>query len=155
MDDLNALPDDLRRALEALDARSARRARAVDPARIAQQVVARLRTEPIEMPADRRRHWTARPVARAAAAAVLLLVGGVLVRQRLAEGPTATASLPVGVVAESALADDGGVVATAVDSLLVVNARDTAASIVSVEDLTVTELETLLSELSSGSEGEL
>lgn len=154
MDDLNELPDVIRRGLERLDDRAEARARHVDAARVAERVVERLRSVPAEMPRPQRRwQWAVRPLALAAAAAVVLLAGGALLRQRLA-GRDATAALPVGILAESTLASHATAVAGAVDSLLVVNGSELTTSIVTVEDLTAAELETLLDELGSSESSE-
>jgi hypothetical protein len=153
------LPDNLARMLQALDADAARAASRLDPARMAHGVLERLRTEPVapDVPA---RRWTggARHIA---AAAIVLLIGGVIV-QRLAITPagggvTVFTGLPVSLSADSMDAGQASDLLAAVEQARAVPAggtdsATTAAHTVSVDDLNETELRTLLRIMESSEE---
>ena len=141
-EDLNELPGGIEKALDALDRDAAKRAAAVSADRVAARVLQRLKDEPDVQVVElhpRRRILVAM---RAAAALVLLVVGGV-VAQRLSRGPAAQASLPVSVdvasldsVQRTALLEAVEQARTATDSL-------TPATVL-VEELNAQELEQLL-----------
>jgi hypothetical protein len=102
---MNELPEDLERAFRTLDAQAAMRAERVDPERVAERVLERLRTE--EAPAPRVLSLSPgfrlsasgfRAFALAAAAVVLLLAGTTITG--LLRRDVATGSIAVPVVAQ-------------------------------------------------------
>jgi len=135
------LPDNLARALKALDDDAARAAARLDPTHVALGVLERLRTEPAvaEKPA---RRWSGASL-RVAVAAMVLVIGGVIARQ-LAFTPGADDdSAWVAIYADSIVA-----AAQATDSVV------TVASAVTVDDLNETELRTLLRIMESSEEAQ-
>jgi hypothetical protein len=149
MDGVNELPDYLTKALETLDARSARAAARVDAERVAGRVLARLRSEPVVAVAPRRT-WTA---LRIAAVLAVFVTGGLFVRAVSDWGrPATVAALPVD-VPESLSAQQATAVLDAVAA-----STDSAAwtaTVVSVEDLNEAELRALLRAMQSDMEGSL
>lgn len=98
----------------------------------------------------------ARPALMAAAAAGLLLGGGLLLRARLGEGPVVTASAPPAVSSPVVRAPDGGAAAPApvdgralMQALPGTNEAGLFSSAASLDDLSEDELRTLLKELQS------
>ena len=153
------LPDDLARALKALDGDAARAASRLDSARVASAVIERLRTEPAIAAAPVRR-WHGGAV-RIAAAAILLLVGGVIGQRLIIRPPSSGVSdfagLPVVVSADSMDAGQATELLAAVEQVRAVPAGVTdsatsTASTVSVDDLNETELRTLLRIMESSEE---
>lgn len=133
---MNDLPDDLAKALKALDARAARAASQVDAGRVEARLLERLRSEPeVAAPVLTRR------VLRIAAALAVLVVSGVLVRTVM-DSPPVVVALPVE-VPESLSA---GQAEEMLDALAAVRSDTSAvvASVVSVEDLNEAELRALL-----------
>lgn len=95
---MNELPDDLERALRELDARAARRAEGVDAERIAARVAARLREEPAREVRVFARPWALPVSARwvgVAAAAVVVVLAGVMAKTLLRSGHEASVPVPV------------------------------------------------------------
>lgn len=144
------LPDNLARALKALDDNAARAASRLDPARVASGVLERLRTDPDVLVTPARR-WNGGAL-RVAAAAILLVIGGVI-GQRLARpvssGISDFAGLPVALSADSMDAGQATELLAAVEQVRAAPAgvTDSAAAMartVSVDDLSETELRTLL-----------
>jgi len=144
MNDMNELPEDLARALKALDARAERAAGKVDSARVAEAVLKRLGEPDI---ATRRPLW--RMTGVRVAAAVVLLAASAVTAQRIFT--SARASLPLALQADSMSVGDLNDALQAVDE-----ARLAGSSIVSttvtVDDLTETELKALLAALESTGE---
>jgi hypothetical protein len=95
---MNELPDDLERALRDLDAMAARRAERVDAERVAAQVTARLRAEPVRGVRIVARPW-ALPLSPRwvglAAAAMVVVLAGTMARSILRPGSPATVPVPV------------------------------------------------------------
>ena len=145
------LPDNLARALKALDDHAARAASRLDPARVASGVLERLRTDPDVLVTPARR-WNGGAL-RVAAAAILLVIGGVI-GQRLAIRPVSRgvsdfAGLPVALSADSMDAGQVTELLAAVEQVRaapagVTDSAATMARTVSVDDLSETELRTLL-----------
>jgi hypothetical protein len=155
MDDLNELPDDLKRALESLDARSERRARAVDPRRVAERVLARLRSEPAE---DARPRWQGLlRVAALAAAAVIVLAALSVAVMRIRTGSiapeSAAAALPVELDQESLAVGQADALLKAAENIPVTAAAETEPSMVTVEELDEQELQTLLHDMETLNSG--
>jgi len=148
MDGVNELPDDLAKALAALDARAADAAARVDAERVAERVLGRLRTEPVV--ARPHRTWTAM---RIAAAIAVLVTGGVVAKVALDGGRSAVvATLPVDVPESVSTQQAAAVldaVAASADSAVVFSAS------VTVDDLSEAELRTLLQVMQSDMEGAL
>jgi hypothetical protein len=95
----NELPGDLGRALHALDAEAARRAGRVDADAVAAKVLARLREEPERVSVVRRLRWAV-PAAPGwlrvtAAAAMVVVVAGSVVRKVVRPGVGRTVAVPV------------------------------------------------------------
>jgi len=148
MDDLNEVPQELRTALDALEARASRAAGRVDAERVAAGVLERLRTEPVvEVPA-RRWTWTGLRVA----AAVVLLVGAALVVRHNAARPPADVGLALPIVSDSLNSDQAEATLQAVGQLRA-NDTTTTTSTVLVDDLTESELRALLQAMQSTTEG--
>jgi len=141
MDVVNELPDDLAKALAALDARAATMAARVDASRVAARVTERLRAESAPAP---RRGWT---VVRIAAALAILAAGAVATRAVLRqERPAAVAALPVEVpdsVSEQQAAAALDAMATGADS------ATATAAVITVDDLNEAELQALLQTMQS------
>jgi hypothetical protein len=161
MDPVNELPDGIARALKALDARAARREAAVDPERVVQRVLARLRSEPaapVGLPGLASWVWGVPRTLRVAAAAVLLVLAGatglVMVRGGRAPAGAGVATLPVVVQVDSLSQAQAEAVLKAIDDVRAVNGGTPAASTVSVQDLSEQELRALLQAMQS-SEGAL
>lgn len=161
MDPMSELPDGIARALKALDADAARREAAVDPERVAQRVLARLRSEPVAPVAfGGGAHWVwsvPRPLRLAAALALLVLAGTaslVIVRGGRIPAPAGTAALPVVIPVDSLSQAQAEAVLKAIEDVRAVNAAAPAPSTVSVEDLSEQELRALLQAMQS-SEGAL
>jgi hypothetical protein len=158
MDPMSELPHGMARALRALDERAAQRAAAVDPERVAQRVLKRLREEPsAEAPAEGWRAWSAPRAVRVAAAAVLFAIAGVatmvLVRGEPAV-PAGTSALPVSMTVESLSGAQAEAVLKAMDEVRVVNGTAPRPSTVTVDQLSEPELRALLQAMQS-SEGEI
>ena len=139
----DGLPEDLARALRALDARAARRAERVDPARVADRVLERLRSKPeparrvIRFPLPAPRIWVA-----AAAAAVVLAVGGVLAR---GGGPAHSTSVPVAMQALDSLSQSQlETVLAAAGEVRPVALEDYRSSSPTLDDLDEQQLRALL-----------
>jgi hypothetical protein len=148
MDGVNDLPEDLKRALDALDARAARAASGVDAGRVADRVLARLRTEPVEAAAPR---W--RTALRLAAAIAVLATGTVVVRV-LTEGarPAAVAALPMDLPDSLSSAQAAALIeAVAAGS----DSAGITAAAITVDDLDEAELRALLQAMQSDMEGAL
>jgi len=151
MDELNELPKRIRDALDARDARAARAAAGLDAERIAVRVLERLRSEPAELPA---RRWT-RAAIRVAAALAVLVAGVVVARQQI-QRPGSERALVVGALdALDALnAQQAESVLAAVEQLRAVDttALATATASLTVDDLTEAELRALLQAMQSETE---
>jgi len=145
---MNELPDDLAKALDALDARAARAAARVDAGRVSARVLERLRTEP-EVAAPRRT-WR---ILRVAAALAVLVTSGVLVRTITNDAPAGVVILPVE-MPESLSAGQAEAVLEAVAAVRSDTGIVTTA-VVSVEDLNEAELRALLQAMQSDMEGAL
>jgi len=152
MDRMNdEMPRGMRVALEALEARTARRAAAVDVERVAARVLQRLRREGSEAP---RRVWWLRPEAlRFAAAVVVLAAAGLAVSRTPLRAP-GSARLSVGITAMDSLSSGQleAVLEAATDVSPVVDPAPPASATVSLDDLSEQQLETLLASL-NGAEG--
>ena len=144
------LPDNLARALQALDGAAARSAAQLDEQRVATGVLERLRREPA-VPAVPARRWRGVSL-RVAAVAVVLVIGGVIA-QRLAISPVGGrndfAGLPVQLPADSLDSGQATELLAAVEQARAVPAgiadsATTTARTVMVDDLSETELRTLL-----------
>jgi len=149
MDDVNELPDDLRRALAELDARAARAAAGVDPERVAGRVRERLRAEPVVAAVPGR--W--RMALRIAAAVAVLATGTVLVRVLTDTRPAAgVAALPVELPESLSTLQ-----ATALMDAMVAGTDSAFATpaALTVDDLTEAELRALLQAMQSDMEGTL
>lgn len=145
-ENLNELPDRIGEALERLDQDAARRAKSVDSQRVADAVLKRLRDEPQVTVLHPRRRMAVG--LRMAAALAVLVIGGVLGRQ-FVRGPALVTSIPVS-VPDSVLADSTqrAAVMRAIDEAR--TAPDSMhATMVLVEDLNETELQTLLATMES------
>lgn len=136
------LPDDLRRALDVLDARAEVRAARVDAGRLAGRVLHRLRAEP----AAPARPWYGAPrvLALAAALAVLAATAGVVAVRTPGGAPAVAAGLPVDLGTDSLDLGADSVVLAAVEQARTLNDSSVAASIVAVDDLSEQELTALL-----------
>lgn len=152
------LPDHLARALKALDDQAAHAAARLDPARVASGVIARLAAEAAPVP--RVAPWR-RGALRIAAAAVVVVLGGVLARRLVtgaAEGPAAVAvGLPVSLSADSLDAGQANELLAAVEQVrpAAAGVRDSAVATpatITVDDLNETELQTLLQIMESSEE---
>lgn len=139
------LPDEIAKALGRLDDEATRRARKVHAARVADRVMQRLRDESAVVVPIRPRFAMPRAMRRAAAVAVLV-IGGMTVRQVMTHRATETAGPWLSSAAESLDAAQQNAVLAAVDSTRFEAAILPAPS-VTVEDLSVQELETLLETL--------
>jgi len=142
MDAMNELPDELARALAALDAQAARAAARVDPARTAAEVARRLR-EPASL-TPWRPLWQL-TLLRVAAALVLLVTGAVTAR-RLGWPFMRVAALPVAAQPEltaGQLAD----LLTLVDASRTDTLVPATLTTVTVDDLNEQELVSLLATL--------
>jgi hypothetical protein len=152
MDRMNEeLPRGIRVALEALEARTAKRAAAVDVERVAARVVERLRREGAQAP---RPVWWVRPAAlRFAAAVVVLATAGVLVSRIPSRAP-ATGRLEVGIAVMDSLNSRQleAVLEAATELSPVADSAVPVSASASLEDLSEQQLETLLASL-SGAEG--
>lgn len=146
---MNDLPDDLAKALKALDTRAARAAAKVDAQRVEARLRERLRAEPeIAAPRPMRR------VLRIAAALAVLILSGVLVRTLTEEdSPRIVAALPVE-VPESLSAGQADAMLEAVAAVRS-DTWDVVGTVVSVEDLNEAELRALLQAMQSDMEGAL
>ncbi|HWO89367.1 MAG TPA: hypothetical protein VNL98_09480 [Gemmatimonadales bacterium] len=137
------LTPELKRALEELIARAERAVAAVDSERVATRVVERLRAEP-----EQRRSlaWSARTLALAASVAVVVIAGAT-VREVLRQSAPASEkkALPLGVYADTLSVSQAEAILELVaePGSLNGNASPTSAS-VTIEDLTESELRTLL-----------
>ena len=143
------MPDNLARALKALDDDAARAAARLDSTRVALGVLERLRSEPVVAAQPRR--WGGVTL-RVAAAAVVLVLGGVIAR-RLAIAPGGA----TGDSAWVAIYTDSIVAAAAQASRVPAENPDTVvtvASAVTVDDLNATELRTLLRIMESPEEAQ-
>jgi len=152
MDRMNEeLPRGLRVALDALEARAAKRAAAVDPERVAARVLERLRRGGAEAP---RQVWWARPAAlRIAAAVVLLVAAGVVVSRAPSRAPGAV-RLEVSISAMDSLSSGQleAVLQAATEVRAVADSVLPTSSAASLDDLSEQQLETLLASL-NGAEG--
>jgi len=150
MDPMTELPDDIARALAVLAARAARRAAAVDPERVAERVVARLKDEPAAAESPERRWLSAPRSLRVAAAVTLFVVAGTttLVMVRGGSPPVAApaaVALPVAIQgADSLSQSEQEAVLKALEGVRTVNGAAPRPSTVLVEDLSETELRALL-----------
>jgi len=146
------MPRGIRVALEALEARTAKRAAAVDPERVAARVLERLRREGDEAP---RQVWWFRPAAlRFAAAVVVLAAAGLVVSRIPSRGPGSAGGLAVGISAMDSLSSRQleAVLEAAAEVSPVADSVLPASSAASLDDLSEQQLETLLASL-SGAEG--
>jgi len=150
MDDMTELPERVAGALRGLSADAERAAARVDPARTAERVLERLRTETPDA-ATPRWHWSARGL-RIAAALVVLAAAGTWAGVR-AFGPhgtgTAVAAGPLPIVSptDSLNAELAAAVLETMDSsgIGVGSVNDpVAVRAVSVDDLNEAELQALL-----------
>jgi hypothetical protein len=150
MDRMNEeMPRGIRVALEALEARAARRAATVDVERVAARVLERLRRE--GAPAARQAWWVRPALLRFAAAVVVLVTAGVLVSRIPSRAPAAR--LSVGISAMDSLSSSQlEAVLKAATELSPVADTTLPASTASLEDLSEQQLETLLASL-NGAEG--
>ena len=150
MDPMSELPDGIARALKALDADAARREAAVDPERVAQRVLARLRSEAVAPVAlgGARWVWSGPRTLRLAAALALLVAAGttslVIVRGSRIPVPAGAAALPVAIPVDSLSQAQAEAVLKAIEDVRTVNAAAPAPSTVSVADLSEQELRALL-----------
>ena len=149
MDDLNEVPKELRGALDALEARAARAAGAVDAERVAAKVLERLRMEPVEEIPARRWTWTG----LRAAAAVFLLLGAGLVARQLALRAPVHVGLALPVISDSLDRQQAEAALGAVGQLRAGDTTATVGTTVLVDDLTETELRALLQAMQSMTEG--
>jgi hypothetical protein len=151
MDVMTELPDDLAKAMGALDARAARAAARVDAERVAARVLERLRSEPDVV--GPLRPWR---VLRIAAALALLVTGGVVVRRVMRDDAVTVvrAALPVD-VPESLSTRQVEAVFEAVAAVPSDTAVIMTSAAVSVEDLNEAELRALLQAMQTESEGAL
>lgn len=143
MDDLNELPDNVARALKALEADADRAAARVNTGRVADGVLKRLRQPEVVEVRHPSRGWL-----RIAAALVVLLGGAGLVR-RLVEVPdnaSVAAGLPIQWQreADSLAPTEAQALLGAIDSLNIAPAESSITSRVSLDDLSETELQALL-----------
>ena len=150
MDRMNdELPPEVGAAWKVLEARAAERAARVDVERVTAGVLERLRREGAEAPRFR---WISPATLRAAAAVVVLVAAGAVVR--LATRSPEAVRLPVGISATDSLTsgqleavwEAAGEVSPVVDSLA------PAPAGVSLDDLSEAQLEVLLASL-NGAEG--
>ncbi len=147
---LKELPDELQRALGALDERAARAAAGLDAERVAGRVVARLR----EKPAVRVVWWSRPPVMALAASVAVVAIAGLTAREMLRREvgeATAVAALPVGEVLDTLSERQAEAILAAVSGGTL-NGDVALASAVSVEDLNETELRALLQALERSEE---
>ena len=155
---MNELPDDLERALRALDAKAARRAAGVSAELVASRVLARLRAEGSRSPVRGIRPWGAAPrwVGLAAAALVVLFAGSaVTVLLRTGAVP----AVPVPVVAQGLDSLD----VTGLERVLRVTGQVRPQAVVAVQaagygtwdDLTEEQLRALLQAVQHTGEGKL
>jgi hypothetical protein len=152
MDRMNEeMPRGIRVALEALEARTAKRAATVDVERVAARVLERLRRQGAEAPA---RVWWIRPAALRLAAAVVVLAAAGLLVSRLPSGAPASAGLTVGITTMDSLSSRQleAVLEAATEVSPVADSALPASSTASLDDLSEQQLETLLASL-NGAEG--
>ena len=148
MDDVNEVPQELREALDALEARASRAAARVDAERVAARVLARLRTEPVtDVPA---RRWTWRAL-RVAAAVVVLVGAGLMLRHNSAR-PPADVGLALPLVSDSLNSDQAEATLQAVGQVRASDTTTTSGTVL-VDDLTESELRALLQAMQSTTEG--
>ena len=143
------LPREIEAAWKALDARAAERAARVDVERVAAQVLERLREDGAQA---RRPRWMSPAVVRAAAAVVVVVAGALVANLATDRVQHATAlRLPVGIPAMDSLSsgqlesvlEAAGEVRPVADSLPPVS----SGGLASLDDLSETQLETLLASL--------
>ena len=147
MDDLNELPDNVARALKALEADADRAAARVNTGRVADGVLKQLRQPEVVEARHPSRGWL-----RVAAVLVVLLGAAGLVR-RLVDVPdntVAAAGLPI--QADSLAPTEAQALLGAIDSLNILPAESSITSRVSLDDLSETELQALLQSMET-SEG--
>lgn len=152
MDRMNdELPRGIRVALDALEARTARRAAAVDPERVAARVLERLRRGGEEAP---RQVWWVRPAALRFAAAVVMLAAAGLVVSRIPSRAPDSVWLQVGISAMDSLSSGQleAVLQAATEVSPVVDSVLPASFTAPLDDLSEQQLETLLASL-NGAEG--
>jgi hypothetical protein len=149
------LPDDIGGALRRLDDDAARRAASVDPARVAARVLRRLQDEPAVTVTPIRPRLRVPVSVRIAAAAVLLVTGGVLGRQMLGRphGPASASELSWLAMPESLDQAQASALIAAMDSVPVTVDSVLPAVGATVEDLNEQELQALL--LTMDQEGSL
>jgi len=148
MDAMNELPDDLAKALKALDERAAQRARAVNTGRVARTVMERLRSEPA---LEERPMWVRRWRAMALAAAVVVLAAlGIAVLRTQGARPgasVATLALPLELDTQALAEGQEQALLQAVEEVPAAAAAYSEPSLGSVEELNEQELQTLLRDM--------
>lgn len=149
MDDELKRDDELRRALDALDARAAKSAARVNVERVSARVLERLRSEPAATPG----RWLPRAL-RVAAAVALLVIGGVVagVVTRGERAGAVSHWLPL--LPDSLSQAQADSLIEAIDEVRAVNVTTGAAS-GSVEELSEQELRALLQAMQTSEGGEL
>lgn len=149
MDAMNELPDDLAKALKALDERAAKRARSVDPGRVSRTVLERLRVEPA--PAERPmwvRHWRAMALAAAAVVVLAVLSVAVLRTQGARSGAAVAATaLPLELDTQALAEGQAQALLQALEEVPAAGATYGEPSLGSVEELNEQELQTLLRDM--------
>jgi hypothetical protein len=136
MDEDLKLPDDISAALKKLDEGAAKRAESVDPARVAERVLARLKDEP-SVTVIRPRRWNLVGL-RIAAALAVLVIGGAVTMRFVMPPHTGTS------VIATDLGPDSATVIAAVEEARAAADGSLPVTTVTVEDLNVQELEALL-----------
>jgi hypothetical protein len=154
MDPLSELPDGMARALKALDADAARRAAAVDPERVAERVLARLRQEPAVAAAGPLA-W-ATPRALRVAAAVVVLAAGTMATILGGRGSQpggagkAGVALPIWFSGDTLTQRQAEAVLKVIEEGALLNDTAPRPSTVSVGELSEEELRALLQAMQSG-----
>jgi hypothetical protein len=141
---LNEMPDEVARAVEALDARAQARAEGVDVPALAERVLARLREPQVRVVPLWRR-----PGLRAAAALALALASAVVVREAT-RGPARTAAwlpVPVELRLDSLASGEAEALLAAVEAAR--NGEAVRPAVLTLEDLSEAELRALLQAMES------
>lgn len=145
------MDDELKRALDALDAKAGRSAAKVDVERVAARVLERLRTEPVAAP-----RGTLANALRVAAAVALLIGAGataVVLNTRGPEGTVARLVLPT-TIGDSLSAEQADSLLQSIEDVRTLNvAADPSSG--SVEELTEQELRALLEAMQASPGGSL
>ncbi len=146
MDRVNGeLPERIESALRALDARASARAARVNPERVAERVLERLRREGRVEP---RRVWGMRPAVLRVAAAVVVIAAGVAVTLVREPGTPTAAVLPTAIPAMDSLStSELEAVLEAAGELKATNVAPAAASNDSLDNLSEQQLQKVLASL--------